>query len=148
MDSIFHRTSVRTFLEKPVEPEKIEKLMRAAMASPSAGNQQPWEFYIVENQAILERLAQCSPYAGCVAKAPLALVSCYRKEIPMPEYGQIDTAIATEHILLEARMQAVGEVIGLPDTLRAFAVIACGYPAEQHPQKDRYDAAKVHKVNE
>ena len=46
MDSIFHRVSIRKFQDKPVEPEKIEKLLRAAMAAPSAGNQQPWEFYV------------------------------------------------------------------------------------------------------
>ena len=41
MDAIFHRTSVRKFLNKPVEKEKIEKILRAAMAAPSAKNQQP-----------------------------------------------------------------------------------------------------------
>lgn len=44
MDSIFHRTSIRKFLDKDVEPEKVEMLLKAAMAAPSAGNQQPWEF--------------------------------------------------------------------------------------------------------
>ena len=43
MDSIFHRTSVRQYLEKPVEEQKIEKMLRAAMAAPSARNQQPWD---------------------------------------------------------------------------------------------------------
>ena len=45
MNSIFHRVSIRKFQDKPVEPEKIETLLRAAMAAPSARNQQPWEFY-------------------------------------------------------------------------------------------------------
>ena len=47
MNSIFHRVSIRKFQDKPVEPEKIETLLRAAMAAPSARNQQPWEFYVV-----------------------------------------------------------------------------------------------------
>ena len=50
MDAIFHRTSIRKYQEKPVEPEKIEKLLRAAMAAPSAFNQQPWEFYVIRNK--------------------------------------------------------------------------------------------------
>ena len=54
MDSIFHRVSIRKFQDKPVEPEKIEKLLRAAMAAPSAGNQQPWEFYVVTNRDLIQ----------------------------------------------------------------------------------------------
>ena len=50
MDAIFHRTSIRKYQETPVEAEKIETLLRAAMAAPSACNQQPWEFYVVRNK--------------------------------------------------------------------------------------------------
>ena len=57
MDSIFHRVSIRKFQDKTVEPEKIEKLLRAAMAAPSAGNQQPWEFYVVTNRDLIQKLA-------------------------------------------------------------------------------------------
>ena len=57
MDSIFHRVSIRKFQDKPVEPKKIEKLLRAAMAAPSAGNQQPWEFYVVTNRDLIQKLA-------------------------------------------------------------------------------------------
>jgi len=45
MNAIFHRISVRKYEDKPIEREKTEQLLRAAMAAPSAGNQQPWEFY-------------------------------------------------------------------------------------------------------
>lgn len=50
MNAIFHRTSVRQFQNKPVEEEKIEQILRAAMAAPSAGNQQPWEFYVIDQE--------------------------------------------------------------------------------------------------
>ena len=63
MNEIFHRTGIRKYLSKPVEDEKIEKLLRAAMAAPSAGNQQPWEFYVVKDKATLEKLSKTSPYA-------------------------------------------------------------------------------------
>ena len=56
IDAIFHRTSVRKFLDKPVEKEKIEKILRAAMAAPSAKNQQPWEFYVVTDKEKLVEL--------------------------------------------------------------------------------------------
>ena len=54
MNSIFHRISVRKYQAKDVEQEKIEKLLRAAMAAPSACNQQPWEFYVVTNQDVIK----------------------------------------------------------------------------------------------
>ena len=47
MNSIFHRVSIRKYQDKEVDQEKIEKLLRAAMAAPSAHNQQPWEYYVV-----------------------------------------------------------------------------------------------------
>ena len=61
MDSIFHRVSIRKFQDKPVEPKKIEKLLRAAMAAPSAGNQQPWEFYVVTNRDLIQKLPPPAP---------------------------------------------------------------------------------------
>ena len=47
MNSIFHRRSIRKFTRQPVEAEKVELLLRAAMAAPSACNQQPWEYYVI-----------------------------------------------------------------------------------------------------
>ena len=57
MDAIFHRTSLRKYQETPVEAEKIETLLRAAMAAPSACNQQPWEFYVVRNKEKIKELS-------------------------------------------------------------------------------------------
>lgn len=163
MNAIFHRTSIRRYTGQPVEPEKVEALLRAAMAAPSAGNQQPWEYYVVTDPARREALAACSPYARPVRSAPLALVACCRKEIPMPEYAQIDVSASVENLLLEAdtlglgavwlgiapleeRMRQAAAVLELPAHLEVFAIIACGYPAEEKPQQDRYDAARVHYV--
>ena len=50
MNEIFKRVSVRKYQDRAVEPEKITRLLRAAMAAPSAANQQPWEFYVVTNR--------------------------------------------------------------------------------------------------
>ena len=63
MDQIFKRTSIRRYLDQPVEAEKTEYLLKAAMQAPSAGNQQPWEFYVITNRDILEKLSKISPYA-------------------------------------------------------------------------------------
>ena len=53
MNEIFTRRSVRKFLPTMVEDEKIELLLRAGMAAPSMGNQQPWEFYVVRDKRVI-----------------------------------------------------------------------------------------------
>ena len=60
MNEIFQRISVRKYEEKPVEQEKIDQILRAAMAAPSAGNQQPWEYYVVRDRETIRKLAACS----------------------------------------------------------------------------------------
>lgn len=161
MNEIFHRTSVRSYQDRQIEEEKTEKMLRAAMAAPSAGNQQPWEYYVVTDAVTLEKLAKTSPFAGSAASAPLAFVACYRLNCKMPEYAQIDMSASVENLLLEAdalglgavwlgiapleeRMEAVREVLQIPEDLAAFAIIPCGYPEMVRPQQDRYDSQRVH----
>ena len=164
MNEIFHRTSIRKFTSRPVEADKIELLLRAAMAAPSAGNQQPWEFYVVTDKNTLNALADCSPYAGSLYNAPLGIVVCCRKNCRLPEYAQIDCSAAIENLLLEAdslglgavwlgiaprpeRMEKTGKVLEIPENLYVFSLIACGYPAEEKKQQDRYEEARVHYRN-
>ncbi len=163
MNSIFSRVSIRKYQNKPVEPEKIEALLRAAMQAPSAANQQPWEFYVVTDKEKLRALSEASRYAAMTKDAPVAIVSVYRKEIPMPMYAEIDMSIAMENLWLEAdaqglggvwlgiaplerRMKAVEEVLDIPDHLRAFAIFPLGYPAEEKEQQDRFDESRIHYV--
>ena len=110
MDSIFHRVSIRKFQDKPVEPEKIEKLLRAAMAAPSSGNQQPWEFYVVMNRDLIQKLAATSPYTDCAKNAPALIVSAYREDVIFPMYAQIDLSIANENLWLETDAIGLGGV--------------------------------------
>ncbi len=63
MKEIFERVSIRKYQDKPVEKEKIEQILKAAMAAPSAGNQQPWEFYVVTDKEKIKALSECSPYS-------------------------------------------------------------------------------------
>lgn len=161
MKEIYTRVSIRKFLDKPVEKEKIEQVLRAAMAAPSAGNQQPWEFYVVTDRTILDALSKATPYSGCTKNAPLVIVSAYREKLWAPEYAQIDMSIAMENMWLacgeqglggvwlgiapiEERMKTVEEIVGIPEGLRAFAVFPLGYPAETRVQQDRFDAHRIH----
>ena len=63
------------------------------MAAPSAKNQQPWEFYVVENREVLKQLGESSPFSAPAGKAPVAIVTAYREECDLPEFAQIDMSI-------------------------------------------------------
>lgn len=160
MNSIFHRVSIRRYTDEAVAPEHIEQLLRAAMAAPSACNQQPWAFYVVTDRDVIARLAQCSHFATPCKAAPLVIVPCMRNDCQRPEFAQIDLSAATENLLLQADalglgacwigiaprqvcMDAVRRVLDLPEQLSAFCLIACGHPAESRAQQDRYDPSRV-----
>ena len=162
MNAIFTRTSTRQFEDKPVESKYIIKLLRAAMAAPTACNQQEWEFCITDDKEIISRLSMVSPYAGPVANAPYVIVPCWHTDgLPAPMMAEIDMAMATQNILLEAeelglgavmigiapipeRMDAVAEILGLPENFKAFTIIPVGWPLNKRPQEDRYEPARIH----
>ena len=156
MKEIFERVSIRKYTDQPVENEKILAILRAAMAAPSAGNQQPWEFYVVRDRSKLEA-------PGGTKTAPVAIVSVYREKLWAPAYAQIDMSIAMENLWLacgeqglggvwlgiapiEERMKAVEEILAIPEGFRAFAIFPLGYPAESRKQQDRFDESRIHFV--
>ncbi len=163
MNSLYHRVSIRKYENRPVEKEKTEAILRAAMQAPSAANQQPWEFFVVTRPNTLEALSRVSPYAGMTKDAPCAIVSAYRTDCRIPSFAQIDLAIAMENLWLaadqeglggvwlgiapiEERMKAVEKILQMPENLRAYAIFPFGYPAEARGQQDRFDRERIHWV--
>lgn len=162
MENIFHRISVRNYQDRPVEKEKIVQILRAGMQAPSACNQQPWEFYVVTDKEKIKELSKSTRYSGCAAGAPVVIVPVYRKDgLVVPEMAQIDLSIALENIWLETdtvglggvwigiapfqdRMDAVKQMLQLPEDVEVFALFALGYPAETRPQQDRFDENRIH----
>ena len=163
MEDLFRRVSIRKFEPREVEDAKIREILRTSMQAPSAGNQQPWEFYVVKNKEMLGNLAKASPYAGPVANAPVAIVTAYREKCLMPEYAQIDLSICMENMWIETdalglggvwlgiapledRMTYVEKTVGIPEGQRAFGIFALGYPAQTRTQQDRFDESRIHVV--
>lgn len=164
MNSIYHRVSIRRYQDRPVEKEKIETILRAAMQAPSAANQQPWEFYVVTDKSKIIALSRTNPNARAAANAPVVIVPVYRKDCYLPDFAQIDLSIATENLWLETdaqglggvwigiapwedRMKAVEEVLEIPEQFRAFALFPLGYPAEERSQQNRFDESRIHWVD-
>ncbi|ONI37661.1 nitroreductase [Candidatus Epulonipiscium fishelsonii] len=167
MNSIFTRRSVRDFLEKEVEAEKIEKLLKAGMQAPSAANQQPWEFLVVKGKENLEKLSQAHMYSGPLKNANINVVVLGNTErMRAPDYWQQDLGACTQNILLEAvelglgtlwcgiapkedRVEFIQSLYGLDPNLVPFCVIAVGYPKNEDDNKflDRYDPARISYIN-
>lgn len=164
MEEIYHRVSVRKFLDKEVKDEDIIQILKAGMQAPSACNQQPWEFYVVKDRKIIEELSNATPYASPCKGANVVIVPIYKTENLMaPMYAPIDLSIALENMWLETdslglggvwigvcpqadRMKKVGDILGLPLNLKAFALFPIGYPAETRKQQDRFDKTRIHYV--
>jgi len=166
MKEIFNRRSIRKYEDRPVEKEKIEKLLRAAMQAPSAANQQAWEFIVVENKETLKKLSTVSPYSkpvedSAVTFVLLANIDNFRAETAW----QQDMGAAAENLLLEATYLGLGAVwlgvavadscvasvkstFNLPDNIKPFALISVGYPKDQQNEfVDRFAQSKVHYEN-
>lgn len=163
MDPILERSAVRVFTDQAVEDDKIQALLHAALQAPSAGNQQPWEFYVVTNPELIEELSTVSPYSGCAKNASVLIVPVYHTDCRMPEYAQIDLSIACENIWLEAveqglgtvllgiapledRMERVKALLNLPENEEAFGIMPVGYPKAHHKIIDRFDEDRIHYI--
>ena len=163
MDIIFNRRSVRKYTEQKIEPEKVDRMLRAAMQAPSATNQQPWEFLVIDDKDTIVKLAEFSPYAKMLPGAPLAMVILEKQGMRAPLFTEQDLGAAVQNLMLQAVEDGLGsvwmgvgrgteretfltEMFNLPETVKPFAVLAIGYPADENANKfvDGYDETRVH----
>jgi len=156
------RRSIRQFKPEPVSDEQVETLLRAAMAAPSAGNQQPWAFVVIRDRERLERVHDFHPYAGPLRTAALAILVCGDLERQKHQgYWVQDCSAAVENLLLAAANMGLGTcwlgvhprpereagcraLCAVPDSLVPFALIAVGVPDEAKGPADYYHPGRVH----
>jgi nitroreductase len=153
------RRSIRRYKQEPVEAEKLELLVEAALLSPSSMGNNPWEFVIVTEPEVLERLSTAKPHGATFLKnAPLGIIVCAD-----PGKSSVwieDASIAAIFIHLAAESLGLGscwiqirdrmhsedrsagaylsEILGIPGHLKVEAMVAIGYPAEKmapHPEE-------------
>lgn len=163
MNSIMNRRSIRKFEDRPVEREKLEAILRAAMQSPTAKDSRCWEFLVVTDRATCEAVSQMSEFAMCAAKAPALIIPMVNlNETSADECWWVeDLAAATQTMLIQieeeglggtwlgmyprkARTDALRTYFELPDHILPFAVIAFGYKLREKAPEDRWDPEKVH----
>jgi len=161
LTAIMTRRSIRQFTDEPVTAEQIETLLRAAMAAPSAGNQQPWRFVVARDPEVRSRLALATEYAAPMGRAPLGIVVLADTRVSKhPGSWVQDCSAAVENLLLaahsiglggvwigvhpvEERETAVRKIVEAPQGFAALCMIAVGCPAGPGPEVDRFHSEWV-----
>lgn len=148
------RYSVREFAPVPVEEEKLRKILEAARVAPTAVNFQPQKLYVVKSPEALARLTAIRPVFG----APLAVIVCYddtrswkNSRDAGHDSGEVDAAIVTTHMMLQAwelgigscwigafQPSAVAKAFGIPANEHPVAILPLGYPADGCRPSDKH----------
>ena len=153
-EAIAYRRSIRNYLDKPVEEEKIERVLEAGRLAPSAANKQEWHFIIVRDKELLEKLMKAAGDQKFVAEAPVVIAACALDSSHVMKCGQpsysIDVAIALSFMNLQATELGLGccwighfeegevkEILKIPDTVRVVQLLTLGYFEENPPPKSR-----------
>lgn len=158
------RRSVRQFLPDAVPDDAIEQILRAATEAPSAGNRQPWHFYVVRRPALKEQLCAAAWSQAFIAQAPVVLVVCAEPARSAERYAERgealyclqDTAAAVQNMLLCAAQLGYGscwcgafdeavaaQAMALPAGQRPVAIIPLGLPAKGGKQPARRSLREV-----
>lgn len=163
-DTILKRRSIRNYSNEFVNTETVERILKAGMYAPSAGNQQGWEFIVIRNRNLLDELAITSPYAAPLTKANIAIAVVGNKDVKYPQNLEQDLAAATENILLQIteeelggvwlgiapetdRMENVAKLLGLKSNTFPFAIIPFGHPLKETAPTDRWNPEKVRYID-
>ncbi len=155
LKAIHTRRSIRSFTDKPVADEDIDKILRAAMSAPSAGNQQSWHFIVVRDKEKLAAVPAIHPYAKMVPQAQVAIIVCGRLDGKWPAFWSQDCSAATQNMLLAARdlglatvwagiypeterMAGFRNVFGIPEDVLPFAIVPVGWSDTEFKEMDRF----------
>lgn len=163
LKALFSRRSIRSFTDSTVSSDAIQDILEAAMSAPSAGNQQPWHFVVIQDRKLLDQVPDFHPYALMCRTASVSILICGDPTLEKHSgYWVQDCAAATENTLIavhakelggvwlgiyprEDRVSGFRKLLGIPEHVIPFALVPIGYPAEQKPPRpDRFNELRVH----
>lgn len=153
MKAIFERRSIRQYISKQVEDEKLERILEAIRLAPSANNSQAWKFIVVKDPSKIAFLAESSGQMF-IKQAPVVIAACGMNTGSIMKCGQyrytVDVSIAFTCMMLEACELGLGtcwlghfdekkakEILEVPDDVRIVALSPLGYPNETPGQRPR-----------
>ena len=165
MKEIFTRRSIRKYTGESIDDEQLREIIKAGMNAPSGMNQQPWQFWVIDDKAIIDQLLAISPHWKPLASAGQGLVVCGDLSINNdPQYLFVDGAAATQNILLQAesmgygtcwlgvapgqeRIDGIRSVLDLPEYHLPVSLIALGVKDEKKDVNNRFMSERIHYVN-
>jgi len=161
IDAILKRRSIRRYRRETVDKSIIKEVLIAGMYAPSAQNQQPWHFLVIDDRDLLDEIMKVHPYASMLSGASFAILVCGDENLELSKgYWPVDCAAATQNILLaahaldlgavwlgvyprEERQKGIREIFELPSHVHPFALISVGHPAEEKTVPDRIKEERV-----
>jgi len=149
-ETISTRKSVRAYEERPVEEEKLRRVLEAVRMAPSARNEQEWRFVVIRDPVVRKRIATEATRHSFIGSAPILLACCAETDGRLMQCGQpaytIDVAIAMDHLSLAAVAEGLGTcwiggfdeskvkaILSLPAAVRVVELMPLGYPVDPSP---------------
>jgi nitroreductase len=163
MEALLTRRSVRRYQDRPVPDDVVHDVLVAAMHAPSADNEQPWQFIVIDERRLLDAIPGIHQWAQMASRAPLAILVCGDSRfVQDPGFWPQDCAAATQNLMLAAWDRGVGSVwcgvhseaslerefrrlLRLPEHVVPFALVVLGYPASPPPAVERVREDRVHR---
>jgi nitroreductase len=162
IEAIYTRGSVRKYKQKEISDDIIKMIIKAGMQAPSAGNEQPWQFLIIKDKNILNKIPKINPYAAMTKDAMLGIMVL--GDLSLEKFKGFwvqDCSACVENILLSAHALGLGAVwtaiyglpervasfkklFGLPENVIPFAFIPLGYPDQGILVEDRFNEQRIH----
>ena len=162
IDTIYDRRSVRKYIDKEVNPDLVDEILRAAMFAPSGCNKQPWHFVVFNDRNVIKEVKSMHPYATALETAPVCIMVCGDTEKEMATgFYQVDCSAAIENMILAAKalgldtcwmgiypweetMAVFTKHFSLPENIKPFALISLGYSEVKLERPKRYDSSRIH----
>ncbi|MFH1352699.1 MAG: nitroreductase family protein [bacterium] len=160
MEVIKKRRSIRRFLPKKIEDEKLDFIIEAARLAPSANNRQEWRFILVTDDEVKKNVSVAARNPDLILQAAALFVICAETDEHVMTCGQmgytVDCAIAITHMVLAASSLGLGscwvgafyedrikKILGIPEKIRVAGLLPVGYPAESPPATSRLSKEQI-----
>ncbi len=162
IECIHTRRSIRRYTGEDVSEDVVKEILAAAMTAPSANNQQAWQFIVITDKKILEKIPEIHQYAKMAPKAALVILVCADLSLVKSEgFWVQDCSAATQNILLaahalglgavwcgvyprEEKVNALKKLLNLPEHVIPLSLIPIGHPDQPSGRADRFKEDRIH----
>jgi nitroreductase len=163
IEAIKTRRSIRTFSDEMIPEEQLIQILTCGMYAPSAGNQQPWQFILIQDKQVLQKIPDIHEHAHMMSMASAGILICIDSSLEKHKNMAVqDCSAATQNILLaahaldigscwlgvyprEKRMNELRKMLRIPDSVIPFSLIALGIYREKKEQVERFNIQRIHR---